>query len=82
VGRVKINFLDVLEKYEYLKGKCVQSVLGELNSKFSICCNKGTQSDLEVPFLPTPQTEVRVFFSGSVHNITADYLGEIKLWCC
>jgi len=32
--------------------KCVKSVLGEFSSGVSVCRNKGTQSDLGVPFLP------------------------------
>ena len=48
---MKINFLDVLEKYEYWKGK---SVLGEFSSGVSICYNKGTRSDLGILFLLEP----------------------------
>jgi len=51
MGRVKINFFDVLDNYEYWKGKCVKSVLGEFSSGVSICRNKGAQSDLGAPFL-------------------------------
>jgi len=35
MSRVKINFFDVLDKYEYCK-KCVKSVLGEFSSGVSI----------------------------------------------
>jgi len=52
MGCVKIGFFDVLDKYEYWKGKCVKSVLGEFSSGVSICRNKGTHSDLGAPFLP------------------------------
>jgi len=31
MSRVKINFFDVLDKYEYWKRKCVKSVLGEFS---------------------------------------------------
>ena len=53
MGRVKINFFDVLDKYEYWKGKVwnqflVSSVLVSLRR------NKGTQSDLGAPFCPPP----------------------------
>ena len=50
--RGKINFFDILDKYEYWKGKCVISVLGECSSGVAICRNKGAQSDLWAPFLP------------------------------
>ena len=43
MGRVKINFFDVLDKYEYWKGKCVKSVLSEFSFGVFICRNKGTQ---------------------------------------
>ena len=36
MGRVKINLFDVLDKYEYWKGKCVKSVLGEFSSGVSM----------------------------------------------
>jgi len=36
MGRVKINFFDVLDKYERWKGKSVKSVLGEISSGVSI----------------------------------------------
>jgi len=52
MSRVKINFFDVLDEYEYWNGKCVKSVLGEFRSGVSIYRNKGTQSDLGAPFLP------------------------------
>ena len=45
------QFLWRFDKYEYWKGKCVKSVLGQFSSAVSICRNKGTQSDLGVPFL-------------------------------
>jgi len=32
----------------------VKSVLGEFSSGVSTCRNKGTQSDLEGPYLPAP----------------------------
>jgi len=49
MGRVKMNFFDVLDKYEYWKENCEKSVLGEFSSVVSIFCNKGTQSDLGAP---------------------------------
>jgi len=63
MGIVKINLFDVLDKYEYLKGKCVKSVLGEFGSGVSICCNKGTQSDLGSPIYsePTPAGSTEPF---------------------
>ena len=41
MGRVKINLFDVLDKYEYWKGKFVKSVLGEFSFGVSTCRNKG-----------------------------------------
>jgi len=52
MGRVKTKFFEVLDKYEYWKGKCVKSVLGEFSSGVSIRRNKGTQSDLGPLFAP------------------------------
>ena len=51
MGRVKNNFFDVLDKYEYWKSKCEKSLLGEFSFGVSICRNKGTQSDLGALFL-------------------------------
>ena len=50
--RVKVNFSDILDKYEYWKVKCVKSVLGEFSSGVSVCRNKRTQSDFGAPLLP------------------------------
>jgi len=47
----KINFFDVLDKYEYRKGKCVKSVVGEFSSGVSVCPNKGPQSELGPLFI-------------------------------
>jgi len=58
--RVKINLFDVLGKYEYCKGKCVESVLAEFSFGVSTCPNKSTQSDLGAPLCPGPlRWEVR-----------------------
>jgi len=46
--------LITVDKYEYWKGKCVKSVLGEFSFGISVCRNKGTQSDLGPPFRPGP----------------------------
>ena len=42
----KLNFFDVLDKYECWKGKCVKPVLGWFCSGVSICRNKGPQADM------------------------------------
>ena len=42
----KLNFFDVLGKYECWKGKCVKPVLGWFCSGVSICRNKGPQADM------------------------------------
>jgi len=55
MDRVKINLFDIYDKYEYLKGKCMKSVLGEFSSGVSICRNKGTQSDLGPPSCLAPK---------------------------
>ena len=52
MGRVKVNFFNILDKYEFWKGKYVKSVLGEFSSGVSICPNQRTRSDLGAPFLP------------------------------
>jgi len=54
MGRVKVNFFDILDKYEYSKGKCVKSVLGEFSSGISICRNQRTRSDLGASFFSGP----------------------------
>jgi len=46
MGRRKINFFGVLDKYEYCKGKCVKSILGVFSSGVTVCRNRGPQSDL------------------------------------
>ena len=51
---VKINFFDVLDKYEYCNMTCVKLVLGEFSSGVSVCSNKDTQSDLGTPLFPRP----------------------------
>jgi len=76
MGRVKINFFDVLDKYEYWKGKCVKSVLGAFSSGVSICRKKGTRSDLGASFLfgvPRPG-DTEGPSSGSEYHIITRYL--------
>jgi len=50
MGRGKINFIDVLDKYECWKVKCVKSIVGEFCSGVSTCPNKGPQSGLGASF--------------------------------
>ena len=73
MGRVKTKFFEVLDKYEYWKGKCVKSVLGEFSSGVSICRNKGTQSDLGPLFAP-PGRGVQ----GPFLRLCGQVCGEIK----
>jgi len=62
MGRGKINFFDVLHKYEYWKGKCVKSVVGEFSSGVPVCPNKNTQSDLGV-----------LFWHGGTEGLSSDF---------
>ena len=55
MGRVKINLFDVLNKYDYWKGKCVKSVLGEFSSGVSLCPNNAPQLDYGAPFCQAPR---------------------------
>jgi len=66
MGRGKINFFDVLYKYECSKGKCVKSALFEFSSGVFICRYKWPQSDLGPLFYQDPRPPgVRGPYPGS-----------------
>ena len=95
MGRVKINLFDVLDKYEYWKGKCVKSVLIEFSFGVSTCRNKGNKSDLEAPYLPGASTRpevqgalppaltfvlLRLFFTNKHHTGLEVLPGYFFVW--
>ena len=69
MGRGKINFFDVLDKYECWKGKCAKSVLGEFSFSVSIYSKKGPQSDLGAFLTAHPTGGYGVPSSGSAQQL-------------